>query len=424
MNKIQTYIDKCYSYISECKKEIDKYDIISFDCWDTLIVRPFHDPYVIQKYINPQYYNYRHKNLKHCGYDIDQSIELQLCQPRTDIYELYKYAKLKNKHIIVVSDFYFDKHFINKLLAKCNYDIDIDNINISHDFKDNKLNTLYKKIVDKYKTNSILHIGDNLLADYQQPFKFNIKSFYIPQIHHTFKQIFNVNNIDCNNVVISSFIGRLANNLLKYNNIHAQLGALFAFIPEALLNYSLTVCKHNNTKSMIFVGRDMYIPYHHFINNFVNGEDYIVQFIDTQNRKIIDDIYPIDNSIICQCSTTRNSIQNIIKQKYNKTFKYAILQSGVARSDTLVPHIPTLYFRHITEAALRAPYIINDNKRCDFTNLKQKEEYIPRIQAECEFNYMKNINYTSDDIICIFKFIQNNLDINKILQVFTYYRCD
>lgn len=194
-NHVQNHLKKI-NWLDETRKiDIDNYDIISFDIFDTAIIRLFESPTDIFKYIEEtkNVKNFKadrinsecearkinsHKkdiNLDDIYNNLDISNELELDSEITFssanpvIYDLYNRAIAANKKIYFISDMYLSADHIKKILDNNGY---------------KKLDVLYVSSVDnlpkgdgsrfialkeKIGDQKILHIGDNAIADYEWP---------------------------------------------------------------------------------------------------------------------------------------------------------------------------------------------------------------------------------------------------------------
>ena len=113
--------------------------------------------------------------------NLEIKTEEQLLRPRKIVFELYKYAVRKKKRVIAVSDMYLPSAVLKRILEKNGYD-EISEIYVSCEQKNSKvMKNLQEKVLQKegVKGNEIIHIGDNYYAD----FKFTrekMKAAYFP----------------------------------------------------------------------------------------------------------------------------------------------------------------------------------------------------------------------------------------------------
>lgn len=189
-------------------EKIDVHNIISFDIFDTLVVRNVLSPTdifsIVQLTYNQMYqdepiYGYRETRINAekkarsskkaeitfqeifdvmDGSDlmkarlmgIELETESDFLVPNPEIIELYSYALKKQKKIVICSDMYLPAAFLKKLLKK--YGVDIyDGFFVSSESGYRKKNgTLYQYMCSclKCKPQEILHIGDNKVSDYKK----------------------------------------------------------------------------------------------------------------------------------------------------------------------------------------------------------------------------------------------------------------
>lgn len=231
-----------FKYLDEDKfnKIIQKYEILSFDIFDTLICRKIYNPddifYKIEELTNiKNYIKYRKKaeeqarELYKCDVNIYQiydefqkilkltekeknkclnyeiDMEIELCHPREKMKETIKKLK-KEKKIILVSDMYLTKDIIEKMIIKCGYKNLYDELYVSNEYNARKdTGELFDIVLEKYSKNKIIHIGDNKISDGNMPINKGIDSIVIP----TYKS-FN-NNISINNYGESICYGTIIN---------------------------------------------------------------------------------------------------------------------------------------------------------------------------------------------------------------------
>lgn len=94
-------------------------------------------------------------------------IELQVAMPNPDAFRAYCYCIESGKHIFITTDMYLPKHVIEQILCKCGYTKYDELFLSSEQGYTKKDGSIYKFITDKtgLDTKSIIHIGDNLTSD-------------------------------------------------------------------------------------------------------------------------------------------------------------------------------------------------------------------------------------------------------------------
>lgn len=200
------------------KHLIKKYDVISFDIFDTLIERNVKKPCEIfclvgENILGKDYADSFMKErinaeskartkckngeaklediydvLKKTYGDTTQSLmnneietEIVSCRPHKTMISYFEYAKILDKKVFLISDMYLSKYVIEQMLQKCNIS-GYDNVYISNEAGCNKITRqLFEYIIDKenLQAKDIIHIGDSFKADYMGPRKVGIKSYWL-----------------------------------------------------------------------------------------------------------------------------------------------------------------------------------------------------------------------------------------------------
>lgn len=286
---------------AKLKKLLNSSSIISFDIFDTLLVRPYFKP--TDLFMHLEYLEQRNgfalarieaekkarkiykeqedvsleqiyeqietefKNLQ----NKEMELEAQTLQPNPLIKPIFDYAKKCNKTIIVTSSMYLPKIFLTKVLKDKGY-TDIKKVYVSCDIGKNKRSgNIYRYIADdlNVKMSDIVHIGDNKLVDYTIPQSLGIKCIYIPKIMDNFLQSNPRVSLFLdkfkNEIGASIFIGVMAINHARistplsrkdyFQNIGYEYGGIFAYQYMYWLNQEIT---KDNIKDVMFISRDGY----------------------------------------------------------------------------------------------------------------------------------------------------------------------
>lgn len=206
MNRIQ---------IQNYFRKIDRYPIISFDIFDTLIERVYSSPSAIFKVMenNPLVRNTGVVNFaglrrqaekdaraeaeeagneeigladiykfvgRYCGLAqdlLDRLMALEIATETAALREarmgrlMYDYALKLNKRVILTSDMYLSRETVISFLKKNDF-LDYDRLYLSSDYnKTKRTGTLFKLVLEDLAVpaSDILHIGDNPLGDFSVP---------------------------------------------------------------------------------------------------------------------------------------------------------------------------------------------------------------------------------------------------------------
>ncbi len=202
--------------------------VVSFDIFDTLIVRPFLYPKDLFAFLNDDYRKMSNnlamdfsKIREDCEifartesfkqkreevtldriyeiieeqYDVPKNIidylkqkeidlELRFCTRRETAYSLYKLAKYLGKRVICTSDMYIPIKDIEQILNKNGYN-EIDKIYLSCELMKTKATgSLYEYVLqeEKVSANNVVHIGDNYNSDYEAAKNKKINAIHFPK---------------------------------------------------------------------------------------------------------------------------------------------------------------------------------------------------------------------------------------------------
>ncbi len=281
--------------IKKATKICDKFDVVSFDVFDTLIKRNVDNPKDIYKLLDKiaaekginDFLNLRtrveqelreyqsfiniddiYNKISSC---LDEEISLKLkkteidlelsyCQSNYEIKELYDLYKKMGKRIIAVSDMYLTTDIIKRILEK--NDIVVDKIYVSCDCKAKKSDgSLFDYVLkeEKISNKRIIHIGDNWRADYIGAKKQGIKTMHVKtkiDIIDSKKYIKKMKEPD----KYKTYINIINNNIYNQKDYYSKFG--FSIIGPIVYNYCNWLkdqCKKNNINKIFFFSRDGYV---------------------------------------------------------------------------------------------------------------------------------------------------------------------
>ena len=194
--------------LDKIKTKINKANIVSFDIFDTLLLRPYCKPSDLFYHIGqvkkmPFFATLRQETesetrkdtptkeditLKEIYQNIDhilkpfekveQDWEEMVLRANPELKQVYDYALEQGKKILIVSDMYLPTEFLAKVLKKNGFD-KWDKLYVSGDIGLTKASgNLFKKIIKEcspISAEKILHIGDDKKSDYNIPQKLGIQ---------------------------------------------------------------------------------------------------------------------------------------------------------------------------------------------------------------------------------------------------------
>ena len=284
------------------QKKIDHHDIISFDIFDTLIVRPYVKPtdtflyveritglkkFAVKRKLAEREarlkmtegeisYNDIYKNLSkkyQVAYDTELELEKRISLRNEEIYQVYQYALERKKRIIFISDMYLPQEVVESILHKSGYQT-YEHLFLSSSYKKTKASgELFDVAIHHLMTpaESIFHIGDNKRSDIEMANAKGLHTALYPKVidrfmdehsnlHVMLKPNFD-NRFKRDELTISLVLGM--NAILwsegKTLDYWTRLGSLYAGpLLYFFTRWVYDNAKKSGVKNIALVGRDGY----------------------------------------------------------------------------------------------------------------------------------------------------------------------
>ena len=186
--------------IEDILKETEKYDAVSFDVFDTLLIRDVMKPVDVFRLsygelgryiriISEMFARKASKTGEVTLEDIDRkclfscqnelSIEQEVCRANPKIKKVYDELKKQGKKMFAVSDMYLAGKTISELLHNAGYDLPV--IVSCENGCDKSSGKLFQLLLEQYSLtpSQIVHIGDSRTSDYEGAEKAQINSILI-----------------------------------------------------------------------------------------------------------------------------------------------------------------------------------------------------------------------------------------------------
>lgn len=291
------------------KKKIDAADVISFDIFDTLLLRPVYQPrdmfYFLEK--DNRVIDFRKKRVRAeewarnhtdkengeinifdiyhcleewCGIDAEKSaieeieVEKKYCFAHPFVKKMYQYALDNHKTVIATSDMYIPKEYMKEILADNDYD-NFNAIFVSCDYEKSKYNgELYELVKKKFGEKKILHIGDNRYSDILVAKKYGLSTIHIQNVnragekyrrfqHQSFSQ-----SVYCG--LVDSFLySGIIENVEKCSNPFFMYGFLCGGpLVFGLCNWIDKLAMERKCDKILFLARDGFIVSEIYKNYF------------------------------------------------------------------------------------------------------------------------------------------------------------
>lgn len=414
-------------------RKIDRYEVISFDIFDTLLTRCVYAPEDVFSLLDMKYegrlpflFSVERRRaekelLEHGETDIYQIYHLigkryRLSQKETQslleaeiekekevllvrekMKECLQYCLTKGKKVYLISDMYFPKSILEDILA-CKGITGYDEIIVSCDAGCSKQNGLYKILKVEMGEHTWLHIGDNHEADYLAVKKAGGDAFEIlTPIRMMEISTYDVLLTDIKNIDTRIMLGLLAAKvfndpfMLYHSEGKPGISCLYDFgflfiapLIASFMLWMLSVLKKEEDELLIFSARDGWLlqkVYHIFRENYMKAilpEDVYLLI----SRKAI--------SIVTEkCGKEeRNNYLNYIKrlelEKYKTIYFFDFMSKGTCQSkfeDLIGREMQGIYFQKSLSGDERKDSI---RAWCFFKEQSASERDL-RIFAMCDF---------------------------------------
>lgn len=300
-----------------CQIISDDIKVVSFDIFDTLLLRPCTFPTdmfkIVAKRIEDggtyceirriaEYYARKKKPFYHDDITIDDiykeymeltgisnneaqkikeceiQVEMEYLYPRYSVKELYDAAITAGKKVIICSDMYLSKEVLEKILTKNNY-LDYTRLYVSSEEKLSKgSGRLFQRIIADFQmegieASEIIHMGDNMSADVVVPKRLGINAIHLPNASGILNSKAGLKPLRkyCNLTDNCFLVGVLANYLFddpyfpfnteSISGGYEKLlgGVLYGPLLFLYMKWVIEECIDNNIKELLFVYRDGYV---------------------------------------------------------------------------------------------------------------------------------------------------------------------
>ncbi len=280
--------------------KLNEYDVISFDVFDTLVLRNVEKPEDVFEAVGYKlgiegfaparkcveknladtgnytiYDIYSHlekqRGIKAECFNIEFEVEKLLCRDNPYIKEVYEAALKYGKKVIAVSDMYWPKEYIEEILCKCGY-TEIKDIYVSCDYGCSKKDgTLFKLLKEQeYQKQRIFHIGDNYNSDIVQAKKNGITATQYISVYERGKK-YRHNEFGKQTLgqsIANAIINNEIHNGISEMNQYEQFGYIYGGpIVAGYCKYINEIVEEKSIDKILFLARDASVI-HKAYNNF------------------------------------------------------------------------------------------------------------------------------------------------------------
>lgn len=308
--KDEEYFNSSYFQL---KSQIENHDVISFDLFDTLIMRKVLEPkdifFIVQEKIKAErelevpFFEARIKAANFCRHYIDENCtinqiyekladileldeefkkyilnlevqtELDFIMPRKVIVESFNYARKLGKKICITSDMYLTKEIINKILERNSIE-GYDYLLIScEEGKSKCAGDLYDRIIQLFPQEKVLHIGDSRYIDIKMAQKAGMNTFFICSSYNlweisSIKYLVKYANEMENRLLLGLIVSEIFNDpfainqtkgIVKLGDMNVIGQIIFAPIAIRFIYDLIYMSKNKGINVLLFFARDGYI---------------------------------------------------------------------------------------------------------------------------------------------------------------------
>lgn len=278
----------------EITKQIDNKKVVSFDIFDTLvfrnIVRPTDIFRIVENIVSNKYnisnftklrieaeqnsrktvengeanlneiYQQLNEKIKDPNIvneikKLEMKIETEFIVQNPFMKRIFDYCIENNKKILLISDMYFEKAFIEQLLKNCGY-FNYNNLYVSCESRKNKgSGELFKYVKEKenIQYEEWLHIGDNYNSDYIMPKKIGLEAY-------NYKNINSYEYIEYNSIFESIILGTRNNFLYNGNELDYWEKFGIRYLTPLYVGFTNWIYQMTyKSDNIFFLARDGYI---------------------------------------------------------------------------------------------------------------------------------------------------------------------
>lgn len=301
--------------IDELLQRLEKIDIVSFDVFDTLLLRAVKNPKDLFVLVGnrlgiPQFYDIRieaeidarkligkKNNHEVTIYDIYDLIsercnikkevgiykeieaEFDICFANPYFKIVYDELIKKKKTVVAISNMYLPKEILLRLLNSCGFYFSASNIYVSCDYRCSKRRgDLFKAVEKDFGVGKeYLHIGDNYESDFIGARMAGWKSYYYKGVNEIGNKYRPANMSQLGGSIYSGLVNsRLHNGIEQYDKYY-ELGYTYGGILVCgYCEWINEFAKTNDLDCLLFSGRDMFSVHKIYNDYFKKYENHYI----------------------------------------------------------------------------------------------------------------------------------------------------
>lgn len=334
---------------------LEKYDVISFDIFDTVLYREVEFPNDVFDIMAVEIGHNDFQNIRKRAenearelkektvgtrevvlseiydilsekYHIDSSwqqreieLEIELSTPNTYMYSVYSSLLSMGKTIIFTSDMYLPKVVIKQLLSKNGYD-NYFKLYLSNEYNLRKGDgSLQKVVMQDFEGKRIIHIGDSLKSDVEKSIEVGLDAVHNPASNLSYREA------DMDNLAGSFYRSIISNNLnngLWNENLYFEHGfRVGGILTVGFCEYINKIAKERNVDKVLFCARDCEIVWKVYNAYFKQYENAYIDISRYSIMSVTSDRFLYDLA-------NRSIFRYAEQVKSSKTIEAVLIESG------------------------------------------------------------------------------------------------
>lgn len=204
--------------------------------------------------------------------ELEYQTDISLLQPRKEMVDLIQTIKRMGKQIYIISESYYSQGQIEQILNSCEIG-GIDKFFVSCEYDVSKTSGLYEKVIEFAESSNILHVGDDIVADVEAAKRSGIKAFQIYSSSELLDAVGGLNLTEdlqdiSDKIRVGMFAANIFNSPFQFEDeekrIHvddvADIGYLFC--APMILDFAYwfgRLAERLNLPNILFCARDGYL---------------------------------------------------------------------------------------------------------------------------------------------------------------------
>lgn len=429
-------------------KRLLEFDVISFDIFDTLILRPFSKPTDMFYLLDDRFDQHQLHDIrincekrareisinqrgnrevtlediynevekltginKNRGMEVEFELEKKLCFANPYMKRVFDILKSCGKTIYATSDMYLPKKMMSELLESCGY-VGFEDVIVSCDYNTNKhQGGLFDILLQKVQHRTVIHVGDNFAADITKAKEKGIETYFYKGVN----AVGNTYRADgISELIGSGYAGIINAKLhcgLKKYPVHYEYGYVYGGLYIlGYCNYIANFVKTHNIDKVLFVSRDgdIYSKVFDMLHKDIPYEYVYWSRMANIKAMISKDRFAFLNRLL------DGKIANYVKVTISSLFVSAGLESLLAYLDEYRLN-PTEYLSHDNKLIIRELLIDHYDEIVDIyekDNIGMKE-YYQKVIGSAERVVIVDVGWTGSNVIGLSTMLEKDWGICK-----------